>query len=143
MSLKKFDQINVIPFIDIMLVLLAIVLLTASFSKNGKIDVNLPAAENAEAVETEMLPKVITVDIDSYLYLDDERLNIEDLDTKMAEWLKEQPILLKIDKDAPFNSFVAISDLIKKYDFAIVSILTESSAGRINPESNEESEATP
>jgi len=43
--MKKFDQINVIPFIDIMLVLLAIVLMTATFIAQGKIDVNLPTSK--------------------------------------------------------------------------------------------------
>ena len=38
--MKKFDEINIIPFIDIMLVLLAIVLVTASFISQGKIKVN-------------------------------------------------------------------------------------------------------
>ena len=39
---EKFDEINIIPFIDIMLVLLAIVLITASFISQGKIQVNVP-----------------------------------------------------------------------------------------------------
>ena len=42
--MKKFDEINIIPFIDIMLVLLAIVLVTASFISQGKIQVNVQQA---------------------------------------------------------------------------------------------------
>lgn len=45
---KKFDQINVIPFIDIMLVLLVMVLTTATFIKQGVIPVDLPEASSAE-----------------------------------------------------------------------------------------------
>ena len=44
-SKKKFDEINVIPFIDIMLVLLVMVLTTATFIKQGVIPVNLPEAK--------------------------------------------------------------------------------------------------
>jgi len=42
--MKKFDSINVIPFIDIMLVLLAIVLTTATFVANGQLDIALPSS---------------------------------------------------------------------------------------------------
>ncbi len=42
--MKRFDQINVIPFIDIMLVLLAIVLTTATFISQGRLDINVPTA---------------------------------------------------------------------------------------------------
>lgn len=45
--MKKFDQINVIPFIDIMLVLFAIVLTTASFISQGVISVNPPTSSTA------------------------------------------------------------------------------------------------
>lgn len=43
--MKRFDQINMIPFIDIMLVLMAVVMTTASFVEIGLIDVNLPVAQ--------------------------------------------------------------------------------------------------
>ena len=51
--MKKFDQINVIPFIDIMLVLLAILLMTATFIAQGKIDVNLPTSKSPAALHAE------------------------------------------------------------------------------------------
>ena len=49
--MKKFDQINVIPFIDIMLVLLAIVLMTATFIAQGKIDAKTPFQHFIEVQE--------------------------------------------------------------------------------------------
>ncbi|OYV24794.1 MAG: energy transducer TonB, partial [Halothiobacillus sp. 20-54-6] len=51
--MRRFDQINVIPFIDIMLVLLAIVLTTATFIAQGEISVNLPEAKSAQPVSIE------------------------------------------------------------------------------------------
>ena len=58
--MKKFDQINVIPFIDIMLVLLAIVLMTATFIAQGKIDVNLPTSKAPATLHSEDTLKLIT-----------------------------------------------------------------------------------
>lgn len=123
--MKKFDQINVIPFIDIMLVLLAIVLLTASFSKNGKIDVSLPAADNAEEVATDSLPRIISVSENGQLYLDDSESNLDSIEKSMADWPKDQPILLKIDRNAAFDFFVQISSLLKEYELRNISVLTE------------------
>lgn len=123
--MKKFDQINVIPFIDIMLVLLAIVLLTASFSKNGKIDVSLPAADNAEEVATDSLPRIISVSENGQLYLDDSESNLDSIEKSMADWPKDQAILLKIDRNAAFDFFVQISSRLKEYDLKNISVLTE------------------
>ena len=124
--MKKFDQINVIPFIDIMLVLLAITLLTASFTHNGKIDVSLPSADNADPVESEKLPKVITVDKEQHYYLDNssEQISLQQIEAEMKSWEKSQPILLKLDREAPFETFVSLSELLKTYQLKNISVLT-------------------
>lgn len=59
--MKKFDEINIIPFIDILLVLLAIVLITASFISQGKIQVNVPKASKTVAFKSDDLAKLLTV----------------------------------------------------------------------------------
>lgn len=63
--MKRFDQINMIPFIDIMLVLLAIVLTTATFVSQGLIEVNLPNAQQVseapgdkEPLKLRLMPKM-------------------------------------------------------------------------------------
>ena len=58
MKLKKFDSINVVPMIDIMLVLLVIVLTTATFIAKGVIPLRLPKAESATSLQ-----KSKTIDI--------------------------------------------------------------------------------
>ena len=64
---EKFDEINIIPFIDIMLVLLAIVLVTASFISQGKIKVNVPKASSTVAFKSDELTKLLTVTADKQL----------------------------------------------------------------------------
>ena len=51
MKLQKYDSINVIPFIDVLLVLLAIVLLTSTFITKGIIPIALPNASNADTLK--------------------------------------------------------------------------------------------
>ena len=68
--MKRFDQINMIPFIDVMLVLLAIVLTTATFVSKGLIDVDIPSAEQATTVNNAPKEPVhISVNTNNELYL--------------------------------------------------------------------------
>lgn len=68
-NVKKFDEINIIPFIDIMLVLLAIVLITASFISQGKIQVNVPKASSTVAFKSDDLAKLLTVTEQGEIFL--------------------------------------------------------------------------
>jgi len=123
--MKRFDQINVIPFIDIMLVLLAIVLTTATFITQGKIDVNLPQANSASPATEEAISKrVITIDARQQLYLDDEPTNTDKLSAALENTAKKTPIVLKVDKQVPFEKFVGVIDLLKTNQLEKFSIIT-------------------
>ena len=87
--MKKFDEINIIPFIDIMLVLLAIVLITASFISQGKIQVNVPKASSTVAFKSDELAKLLTVTADKQLYFNDKPIAQEALEKEIAGWNKE------------------------------------------------------
>ena len=66
--MKRFDQINMIPFIDIMLVLLAIVLTTASFISQGLIPVDLPKAEQSEPAKGDEKSLEIAINSQNQLF---------------------------------------------------------------------------
>lgn len=72
--MKKFDEINIIPFIDIMLVLLAIVLITASFISQGKIQVNVPKASSTVAFRSDDLAKLLTITESGEIFITINRL---------------------------------------------------------------------
>lgn len=123
--MKKFDQINVIPFIDIMLVLLAIVLMTASFISQGKIKVNVPEIEIAEKLTgNDVSGYYITVTADGAYYLNDKAASLELLANNMQHWQNNQPVTLKIDAKAPFDDFVQISDLLRKNNLDNIQVIT-------------------
>lgn len=84
--MKKFDEINIIPFIDIMLVLLAIVLVTASFISQGKIQVNVPKASTAVAFKSDELAKLLTVTANGELYFNDKAISQEALEAEISQW---------------------------------------------------------
>lgn len=127
--MKKFDEINIIPFIDIMLVLLAIVLITASFISQGKIQVNVPKASTAVAFKSDELAKLVTVTKKGELYFNDKPISQEALESEVNQWDKAQKVTLKIDAEASFQDFVTITDLLSKNDIKNVAIVSMKEKG--------------
>lgn len=128
--MKKFDEINIIPFIDIMLVLLAIVLITASFISQGKIQVNVPKASQTVAFKSDNLAKLLTVTNDGKLFFNDKPIDKAALEQEIATWDKEQKVTLKVDAEASFQDFVSITDLIAKNEIKNVAIVTMKDKGQ-------------
>jgi biopolymer transport protein ExbD len=121
--MKRFDQINVIPFIDIMLVLLAIVLMTATFIAREGIDFDLPEAESAAPASGDQILE-ITIDKNGALHLDGIAITLEGLDAKLSEVDAEQSIQLGVDRGVAFNSFVQVIDKLKVHKLQRLTILT-------------------
>ncbi|UCN00982.1 TonB system transport protein ExbD [Sulfurimonas sp. SWIR-19] len=121
---KKFDQINVIPFIDIMLVLLVMVLTTATFIKQGVIPVNLP---EAKATEKEDTKKEVTVYVNakSEIFFDKEKVNLKELQQKLSALSKDQTVVLRSDKESKFQDFVNVMDILKKLGHEQLYIVTK------------------
>lgn len=127
--MKKFDEINIIPFIDIMLVLLAVVLITASFISQGKIQVNVPKASNTVAFKSNELAKLLTVQENGDLYFNDKPITKDELEVEIASWDKNQKVTLKIDAAAIFQDFVTITDLLAKNEIKDVAIVAMKEKG--------------
>ena len=124
-SMKRFDQINVIPFIDIMLVLLAIVLTTATFISQGLIEINLPEAESAEKIQEQNEKNLeIVINADNKIFLADKLIDTEILSVKLQKVSQETPIVLRVDKKVVFENFVQIIDLLKVNKLKKFSIVT-------------------
>ncbi|MFZ5580039.1 MAG: biopolymer transporter ExbD [Pseudomonadota bacterium] len=121
--MKRFDQINVIPFIDIMLVLLAIVLTTATFVAQGRIPLKLPEAEHAAAPVSEK-PLEISIDAARKLYIGGAQTHLLELDRQLGQAESDQAIILSVDAVVPFSDFVGVLDLLQKYRLEKVSIVT-------------------
>ena len=77
---EDIESINVVPLVDVMLVLLTIVLTTATFVVTGRIPVDL--AQAAQAAPTQPAPVVLTLTSHKVLYLNDER--VDDLAPALA-----------------------------------------------------------
>lgn len=123
--MKKFDEINIIPFIDIMLVLLAIVLVTASFISQGKIQVNVPKASNTQTIKADELAKLLTITENNEYYYNDELIDTERLKVEVATWDKSQKVTLKVDSAVKFEKFVEMTDILSTNEIKNVAIITK------------------
>lgn len=121
--MKRFDQVNVIPFIDIMLVLLAIVLTTATFINQGKISLELPEADNTSTAFPKY-PVKITVDDSGNYFFNEAPVNFDILAEKINALTSDDPILLYVDKSVRFEQFVEIIDELKANQLDNLSIMT-------------------
>lgn len=128
--MKKFDEINIIPFIDIMLVLLAIVLITASFISQGKIQVNVPKASQTVAFKSDDLAKLLTVTHEGKYFFNDKPIEKTALEQEIATWNKDQKVTLKVDAEASFQDFVSITDLMAKNEIKNVAIVAMKEKGK-------------
>jgi biopolymer transport protein ExbD len=122
---QRFDSINVIPFIDIMLVLLAIVLMTATFVVKGDLDVNLPVAKHSTEPEPELDAVRIGIDASASLFWQGEPIHLADLDTQLARVAEQgglRPVVLSVDESVSFGRFIEVVDLIKAHRLEKMSI---------------------
>lgn len=122
---KKFDEINIIPFIDIMLVLLAIVLITASFISQGKIQVNVPKATTTQSMKADELAKLLTITENNEFFYNDKPITKEELETEIGTWDKEQKVTLKVDAAVTFDKFIELTDLLSANEIKNVAIVTK------------------
>ena len=124
MKLKKYDSINVIPFIDVLLVLLAIVLLTSTFITKGIIPVSLPSSNSADNLKPDK-EIILVIQENGDLFIEDRPETLENIEKIVLQSSKETPIHINTDKNSKFESFVQVLDMLKKHNYSNVSIVTK------------------
>lgn len=125
MDEKGFDSINVIPLVDVMLVLLTIVLTTSTFIAVGAIPVELPKAEHSSPETLQ----ITTIEINKLgeVFINAERSSFDEIKSTLQEMNRTHPILIRADKDIALQLFVDVMDVVKGLGFKKVSLQTESS----------------
>jgi biopolymer transport protein ExbD len=124
--MKRIDTINVIPFIDIMLVLLAIVLTTATFINQGKLTLDLPEAKHAETLSNGEGVE-IAIDADEQIFFNQTPTDKEGLGERLGSLIEQTPIVLYVDKSVRFERFVTVIDLLKANKLETLSIVARGS----------------
>lgn len=125
--MKKIDSLNLVPFIDIVLVLLVIVLTTASFISQSRIDIDIPKVNNAQSVTSQVNDndRIITIKKSGEFYFDDKKVSIEELELFISRLPKDSSIVINGDKESNFDSFISVMNMLQKLDYQNLFILVD------------------
>lgn len=107
-------DINVTPFVDVMLVVLIIFMVAAPMMSEG-LEVELPQTRQVEVLSTEADHMVLTVSKDGSVFLDEYRVEMDDLEGYLQRLVKEKnkTLFLQADKEVPYGIVVDIMGRIK------------------------------
>jgi len=129
---KLMAEINVVPYIDVMLVLLVIFMITAPLLTPGvKVDLPQAAATPVDNPDRETL--VVTVDRRGQLFLDDREISARDLQSKVAAILRvrpQTPVLIRGDRQVAYNDVVQTMVLLQAAGAPSVGLVTQSPDSR-------------
>lgn len=117
---REVNQINVIPLVDVMLVLLVIVLTTATFISTGQIPVNLAKAK--EVGDRKDVPVVVTLTANGELFLNDRPVPADGLKNVLLAHPRESLVVVRADKVILLERFVSVVDEIRGLGFQSVSL---------------------
>lgn len=111
---REISEINMTPFVDIILVILIIFLATATFIVEGKIPINLPSAKTSEP--SKQLEKKVEVIIKKDgIYYDGSKLDLQTLKVRLGrEADPEKVVVLKAEKDVIFQEVVSVIDICRQ-----------------------------
>jgi biopolymer transport protein TolR len=121
----SLSEINVTPFVDVVLVLLIIFMLTAPVLESG-IEVELPKTKTVKAIATEKV--VITIDKRQTLYVGNDPVNINLLGSTVTSRLKgsiDSAVFVRADQAVPFGTFAKVVDALKQAKLTNINIVTE------------------
>jgi biopolymer transport protein TolR len=117
------SEINVTPFVDVMLVLLVIFMVTAPLLQQG-IDVNLPKAKGKDLPPEERITLIIKRD--GIIYMNDSPVSLAEMNRKLKSVSKLNPnVFLKADKDVPYGFVVEVMGDIKEAGIEKLGMITE------------------
>jgi len=119
------SEINMVPFIDVVLVLLIIFMITAPILQSG-IDVDVPKTKTVkELTEARM---VVTIDRGQRVYLNDKPVNIHEVGQQVVAQShdpKTQAVYLRCDESVPFGSWATVVDALRQAGIKNISVVTQ------------------
>ncbi len=123
---RLMSDINVTPFVDVMLVLLIIFMVTAPMMIQG-VDVNLPQTQ-AKDFKTEDDPLILTVNINKEITIEKYKIELTELEEKLTSMFKyrdNKELLLRADKELPYGFIMQVTARIKGAGIEKLGMITE------------------
>ena len=120
----SLSEINMVPFIDVVLVLLIIFMITAPILQSG-IELDVPKTHSVKEITEQKL--VVSIDKKQLVYLGNDPVNVHDLGAKVNAQLKKpgDTVFLRCDETVPFGIFASVVDTLRQGGIKNISIVTE------------------
>jgi biopolymer transport protein TolR len=121
----SLSDINMVPFIDVVLVLLIIFMITAPVLQSG-IDVDVPKTKTVK--ELTQVRMVVTIDRGQRVYLNDQPVNIHEIGKQVVSKShdpKTQSVYLRCDQTVPFGSWATVVDALRQAGIQNISVVTQ------------------
>lgn len=120
----SLSEINMVPFVDVVLVLLIIFMITAPILQSG-IEIDVPKTKTVKDISQDRI--VVSIDKNQRVYLGNDPINIRQLGPKIHSQLKDthQSVFLRCDEKVPFGIFASVVDALRVSGINNISIVTE------------------
>ena len=120
----SLSEINMVPFVDVVLVLLIIFMITAPILQSG-IEIDVPKTKTIKDISQDRL--VVSIDKGQRVYLGNDPVNIHQLGTKIHAQLKNtrESVFLRCDETVPFGVFASVVDTLRVSGINNISIVTQ------------------
>ncbi len=123
---RLMSDINVTPFVDVMLVLLIIFMVTAPMMMQG-VEVDLPQT-TTKNIKTKEEPLFLSIDKQQEIFLEQDRMKLEDLESKIraiSKYRRDKGILLRADRDVPYGFVIQVIARLKRAGVENLGMVTE------------------
>ena len=125
-KMKKIDSLNLVPFIDVILVLLVIILSTTSFISKDLINIDTPTIQDSNGgTNLNNEDKVISIDKNGDLFFENKKVTLEEFKSLISALPKDTNIVINGDKDSNFNSFISVMEALQNLEYKNLFILVD------------------
>ena len=127
---SSLSEINMVPFIDVVLVLLIIFMITAPILQSG-IDVDVPKTKTVK--ELTVVRMVVTIDRSQRVFLNEKPVNIHELGQRVLSQSHDpqhQAVYVRCDETVPFGSWATVVDSLRQAGIQQISVVTQPLSGR-------------
>lgn len=122
MKNSMYVQINVVPLVDILLVLIVITLLTANFLVQSSVKVNSPQSESKDILPKDKVE--LEVNAEGKVFFLGKELEVKEIPVVLFGISPQSPVVINADRDSKLQIFISVLDEVKKAGFSSVSIRT-------------------
>jgi biopolymer transport protein ExbD/biopolymer transport protein TolR len=122
---RSLSDINVTPFVDVVLVLLIIFMLTAPILQSS-IDVNVPKTKTVKEIAEERL--IVSIDRKQRVFLGNDAVNVNELGAKIRQKVRDpqnESVFLRSDEDVPWGAVATVTDKLLQAGITHINVVTQ------------------